>query len=208
MRLAMDAIAQAAGGAPSTPAPTGPLPAAPPVSPAPALSQPVPSVPASPPAVAPGAGVTPPALAPEVEPGPPPPAAPSALPADPATRAEGEAPPPGATTSGVNRHTSRADEKLEKALRYLIDINEAADQRSQKWCITEGLLSDLTGCFRPTVKRFAAAHREQIEELNRRDGLGLGHNRGRSRMRRKDLPELINTFRESVLNPSGVEQPF
>lgn len=152
--------------------------------------------------------MTPSVLAPEVEPGPPRPAAASALPAEPPARAAEEAPPPGAATSGVNRDTSRADEKLEKALRYLIDLNGAADQRPQKWCITEGLLSDLTGCFRPTVKRFAAAHREQIEDLNRRHGLGLGHNRGRSRMRRQDLPELINAFRESVLNPSGVEQPF
>jgi hypothetical protein len=201
MHLAMDAIAQAAG--PSAPASHSS--ALPRVDPAPGPREPVVSIPASEP------GPTPKAVAaqpgPEVQPGP----SPGIVPATAAETDEdpgNKRPWPAAPTSTVNRHTSQADEKLTKAFRYLTDINEAADVRGQKWFISESLLADLTGCFRPAVKRFVAARRDQIDDLNRRHGLGSGHNRGRSRMQHNALLELIKTFKDSVLNLSGVEQPF
>ena len=55
---------------------------------------------------------------------------------------------------------------------------------------------------------FVADRQDSIDALNRRHGLGSGHNRGRSRTRPADFPELVKTFRESVLNLAGVDQPF
>lgn len=205
MHLAMDAIAQAAGPSSSATAPDIPSPASSHADPVAGSREPLPSIPASEPDSATRPGATQPGT--EVKRA----TSPVVMPA---TTAETDghpgkghplspaAPPP------INRHTSHADEKLTKAFRYLIDINEAADVRGQKWFISESLLADLTGCFRPAVKRFVAARRDQIDDLNRRHGLGSGHNRGRSRMQPAALPELIKTFKGSVLNLSGVEQPF
>ncbi|MBV8901977.1 MAG: hypothetical protein JOY92_17895 [Verrucomicrobia bacterium] len=205
MHLAMDAIAQAAGPASSTTTPSTPSPALLRVDPVAGPREPIPSIPTAEPDPIPKPLAAQPG--PEVEPG----ASPGVVPATAAEtdeRSGEERPSSPAATATVNRHTSQADGKLIKAFRYLTDLNEAADVRGRKWFISESLLADLTGCFRPAVKRFVAARRDQIDDLNRRHGLGSGHNRGRSRMQPNALPELIKTFKDSVLNPSGVEQPF
>ncbi|MBV9491649.1 MAG: hypothetical protein JO069_18310 [Verrucomicrobia bacterium] len=210
MQLATEAIARAEGLPGSAAASADSAPPAPPSAATPpsaeAREAALPPLAGAPPRVPPPTPVvTPPAASPQTQPEP----AKEAAPADASERPDGEAPSaPDLEGGPAHRHSAKADEKLEKALRYLTDINEVAEERGQKWCVTEGLLFDLTGCFRPAVKRFVAAHRDRIEELNRRHGIGLGHNRGRSRMRPNALPELIKTFRESVLNPSGIEQPF
>jgi hypothetical protein len=210
MRLAMDAIAHVAGPSSSAPvpAPANLSPAAlPQVDLAPGPREPaIPTPPTEPDASSKSAAGQP-GPAPEVESAPHPRTV-SRTATGTDEHPDKEPPSSPAPNAGVNRHTSQADEKLSKAFRYLTDINEAAEVRGQKWFISESLLADLTGCFRPAVKRFVAARREQIDDLNRRHGLGSGHNRGRSRMQPDALPELIKTFKESVLNLSGVEQPF
>ena len=211
MRAAMEAIAQAAGPAsvapPSTPVSDSTI--VPPVDPAPARGD----LPTPIPASRSAAQAAPPATSDPREPAPERGPAPSAgIVSGTATATDerpGDDPPPTAASGpAINRHTSQADEKLSKAFRYLADHNEAAELRGQKWFISESLLADLTGCFRPAVKRFVAGRREEIDDLNRRHGLGSGHNRGRSRMQPGALPHLIKTFKDSVLNPARVEQPF
>ncbi|MBV9998336.1 MAG: hypothetical protein JO015_04390 [Verrucomicrobia bacterium] len=208
MRLAMDAIAQAAGPSSATFAPPGASAALPQVDPALRPRETAPPVSPAEPAAAPGPVATRRTPAPEIEPKPPPQVL-TPAPAEATERSGSETPSPSpAAASTPNRHTSQAGEKLAKALRYLTDIDEAAEARGQKWFVSESLLADLTGCFRPAVKRFVAARREQIDDFNRRHGLGSGHNRGRSRMQPDALPELIKTFKGSVLHQPGIEQPF
>jgi hypothetical protein len=59
--------------------------------------------------------------------------------------------PPVATQ---NRNTAKAEAKLEKALEYLININDHTDNRSEKWVINDSILFSLTGCFRPAIRKF------------------------------------------------------
>jgi hypothetical protein len=74
--------------------------------------------------------------------------------------------------------------------------------------IDDSILFSLTGCFRPAIRKFMAAHQPQIDELNLKHGLGLGHNRAKSRTQPDAFPEMVRTFKESVLKETTAEQPF
>jgi hypothetical protein len=104
--------------------------------------------------------------------------------------------PPVATQ---NRNTAKAEAKLEKALEYLININDHTDSRSEKWVINDSILFSLTGCFRPAIRKFMTPRQAQIDELNLKHGLGPGHNRAKSRTLPDAFPAMVKTFKESVL---------
>ena len=59
----------------------------------------------------------------------------------------------------------------------------------------------------PAIRRFAAARQEQIQDHNRKHGLTIGHNRGRSRKDPNALPRLTQSFRENVLNEHLAPNP-
>ena len=113
--------------------------------------------------------------------------------------------PPVATQ---NRNTAKAEAKLEKALEYLININDHTDSRSEKWVINDSILFSLTGCFRPAIRKFMTPRQAQIDELNLKHGLGPGHNRAKSRTQPNAFPAMVKTFKESVLKETTAEQPF
>ena len=96
---------------------------------------------------------------------------------------------------------------MQKALDYLLKHNEQTENRDEKWVITEGLLFSLTGSFNPAIRRFFAARQDQIEDHNRKHGLTIGHNRGRSRKDPNALPRLVQGFRENVLNEHLAPNP-
>ena len=117
---------------------------------------------------------------------------------------DGSEPP----VAAQNRNTAKAEAKLEKALEYLININDHTDNRSEKWVINDSILFSLTGCFRPAIRKFMAARQAQIDELNLKHGLGPGHNRAKSRTQPDAFPAMVKTFKESVLKETTAEQPF
>jgi hypothetical protein len=107
-----------------------------------------------------------------------------------------------------NRNSAKAEAKLEKALEYLININDHTDSRSEKWVINDSILFSLTGCFRPAIRKFMTARQAQIDVLNLKHGLGPGHNRAKSRTQPDAFPAMVKTFKESVLKETTAEQPF
>jgi len=117
---------------------------------------------------------------------------------------DGSEPP----VAAQNRNTAKAEAKLEKALEYLININDHTDNRSEKWVINDSILFSLTGCFRPAIRKFMTPRQAQIDELNLKHGLGPGHNRAKSRTQPNAFPAMVKTFKESVLKETTAEQPF
>jgi hypothetical protein len=108
-------------------------------------------------------------------------------------------------------HTAKAEAKLRSALDYLTRINEAAkDDKAGKWVLNESILASLTGCFRPTVRSFMAAHRDQIDSLNRIHGLGPGHNRSKARAQKNAIKNLVEDFKEkeSPTTQQKTNHPF
>jgi hypothetical protein len=79
----------------------------------------------------------------------------------------------------TNLNSAKAEAKLVKALDYLVAINDNSDNPAQKWSINESILSSLTGCFRPAIKKFFETHRSFINQANNSRGLGPGHNRAK-----------------------------
>jgi hypothetical protein len=74
---------------------------------------------------------------------------------------------PPATT---NLNSAKAEAKLVKALDYLVAINDNSDNPAQKWIINESILASLTGCFRPSIKKFFETHRSFINQANNTTG--------------------------------------
>jgi hypothetical protein len=105
------------------------------------------------------------------------PAPASVTPVDQKHDGDGSAPP----VAAQNRNPAQAEAKLEKALEYLININDHTDSRSEKWVINDSILFSLTGCFRPAIPKFMTARQAQINEFNLKHEPGPGHNRAKSR---------------------------
>ena len=105
--------------------------------------------------------------------------------------------------AAINRNTAKAAAKLEKALQYLITLNDASSAKADKWVINPSILASLTGCYRPAITAFIEARKQKIDELNATHGLGPGHNRAKSRTHPNAIAELVKMFKEEVLG-----QPF
>ncbi len=97
--------------------------------------------------------------------------------------------PPGASESSlapstalrpVTRRGGAAD-KLARALQAVLTHNQAQTAREKKWTVTESALARLTGCFRPAVRAFFAAHAAQIEAHNLQHHLLPGLNAARGK---------------------------
>jgi hypothetical protein len=101
-----------------------------------------------------------------------------------------------------NRNTAKAEAKLEKALDYLVKLNDTT-AKPDKWVINASILASLTGCYRPAINTFIEARKQKIDELNATHGLGPGHNRAKARTHPNAIPELVKRFKEEVLG-----QPF
>jgi hypothetical protein len=101
-----------------------------------------------------------------------------------------------------NRNTAKAEAKLEKALEYLVKLNDTT-AKPDKWVVNASILASLTGCYRPAINAFIEARKQKIDELNATHGLGPGHNRAKARTRPNAIPELVKRFKEEVLG-----QPF
>jgi hypothetical protein len=86
----------------------------------------------------------------------------SVTPVDQKHDGDGSEPP----VAAQNRNSAKAEAKLEKALEYLIDINDHTDIRSEKWIINDSILFSLTACYRPAIRKFMTARQAQIDELN------------------------------------------
>ena len=102
----------------------------------------------------------------------------------------------------INRNTAKATAKLEKALQYLITLNDSS-AKADKWVINPSILASLTGCYRPAITAFIEARKQKVNELNATHGLGPGHNRAKSRAQPNAIAELVTKFKEEVLG-----QPF
>jgi hypothetical protein len=101
-----------------------------------------------------------------------------------------------------NRNTAKAEAKLEKALEYLVTLNDTT-AKPDKWVVNASILASMTGCYRPAINTFIEARKQRINELNAAHGLGPGHNRAKARTHPNAIPELVKRFKEEVLG-----QPF
>ena len=50
--------------------------------------------------------------------------------------------------AAINRNTAKATAKLQKALQYLITLNDSS-AKADKWVINPSILASLTGCYPP-----------------------------------------------------------
>lgn len=69
------------------------------------------------------------------------------------------------------------EERVSRTVKAVMAINDKATEKSQKSCITCGLIFNLCGANRATINKFFESHKTMIEDHNLKHGLEPNDNR-------------------------------
>jgi bisphosphoglycerate-dependent phosphoglycerate mutase len=80
------------------------------------------------------------------------------------------------TQTNVGKAGGSAEERIHRAVQAMMNYNDLASSKDNKWAISESVVARLTGSNRPAIRRYFEQHQQTIDQHNDMHGLSDGHN--------------------------------